>query len=80
MVRLAEIATDDWALATRALVDVGRKALADAIGLRIPIKLSEEREMWRLYCQFVRRPYDESRAARLSKFRIADGVVGQRES
>lgn len=31
---------------TRALVDVGRTAPAEGVGLRIPKELSREREMW----------------------------------
>lgn len=71
--RLAVAATDDWALATRALVDVGRTALADAISLRIPKELSKEREMWDQYCQFVRMPYKDGRSAKLEEFRLPTG-------
>jgi hypothetical protein len=67
--RLAVVTTDDWALAVRALVDVGRKPLAISLGLNIPKELSEEREMWRRYCRFVRRPYDDHRPPNLDEFR-----------
>ena len=68
--QLAVATTDDWALATRALVDIGRKPLAEALGLRIPQELSRERDMWRQYCRFVRQPYDEIHPSRLDQFRV----------
>jgi hypothetical protein len=67
--RLAVVATDDWALATRALVDVGRTSLADAVGLQIPKELTKEREMWDEYCKFVRSPYKDGRSTKLEEFR-----------
>jgi hypothetical protein len=67
--RLAVVTTDDWALAVRALVDVGRKPLAISLGLNIPKELTEEREMWRRYSRFVRRSYDEHRPPDLDEFR-----------
>jgi hypothetical protein len=70
--RLAEVASDDWAIAVRALVDVGRKALAESLGLLIPKELIREREMWRSYSRFVRRPYDDSSAATLDEFRMSE--------
>lgn len=57
--RLAVITTDDWALAVRALVDVGRKPLAAALGFQLPKAIDQEREMWQQYCRFVRRPYED---------------------
>jgi hypothetical protein len=70
---LAVVTTDDWALATRALVDIGRKPLAEALGLRIPQELSQERAMWRQYCQFVRRPYDDKLpSSKLDPFRVSE--------
>jgi hypothetical protein len=66
--QLAVITTDDWALAVRALVDVGRKPLATALGLYLPKELDKEREMWRRYSRFVRRPYSD-RPADLDEFR-----------
>lgn len=36
----------DWAGAVRALVNLGRRPLAEAVGLRMPTKLEDEREMW----------------------------------
>jgi hypothetical protein len=39
-------ATDAWSASVKAMVDIGRIPLADALGLQIPAKLSEERDMW----------------------------------
>lgn len=36
----------DWAGAVRALVNLGRRPLADAVGLRMPATLDDERQMW----------------------------------
>jgi hypothetical protein len=69
--RLAWVTTDDWALAVRALVDLGRKPLAERAGLCLPHELDREREMWIQYCQMVLWPYDASRAAGLDEFRFA---------
>jgi hypothetical protein len=67
--RLAVVTTDDWALAVRALVDVGRKPLATALSLNLPKELSREREMWNRYCRSVRQPYDSRRPPDLDEFR-----------
>jgi hypothetical protein len=67
--RLAVVTTDDWAAATRALVDEGRKTLADAVGLAIPQELELERKMWQAYSRFVRRPYQEEKSTQLDAFR-----------
>ena len=47
--RLALITTDDWAFAVRALVNLGRKPVAEGVGLCLPKELEREREMWRRY-------------------------------
>jgi hypothetical protein len=69
--RLAWTTTDDWALAVRALVDLGRKPLAESLGLRLPGELHRERDMWTRYSQMVLWPYDADRAACLDEFRVA---------
>jgi hypothetical protein len=55
--RLAVEATDDWAAAVQALVDVGRKPLAEAMSLTVPTAIEEERQMWSAVSRFSRRPY-----------------------
>jgi len=67
--RLAVVTTDDWALAVRALVDVGRKPLASALSLNLPKDLSQEREMWSRYSRYVRQPHDSRRPPNLDEFR-----------
>jgi hypothetical protein len=69
--QLAWRTTDDWALAVQALVDLGRKPLAENVGLRLPRELDREREMWSQYSQMVLYPYDTDRAACLDAFRLA---------
>jgi hypothetical protein len=76
--KLAEVATDDWALAVRALVDIGRKSLAEALGLCLPRQLSREREMWSRYSRFVRRPYSDSQVSGLDGFRMPSDGDGKR--
>lgn len=73
--RLAWVSTDDWALATRALVDLGRRPLAEGLGLNLPQELNREREMWRRYCRMVRRPYQASNSSDLDEFRLTNPEV-----
>ncbi|QYN21318.1 hypothetical protein [Amycolatopsis sp. DSM 110486] len=51
--RVAVVATDEWAGAVRAMVDLGRAPLAAAMGLTLPVRLADEREMWRATGDFV---------------------------
>jgi hypothetical protein len=67
--QLAWATTDDWALAVRALVDLGRKPLADSVCLALPRELNREREMWEQYCLAVLWPYDVDRSQGLDEFR-----------
>jgi hypothetical protein len=66
--RLAVEATDEWAAAFRGLIDIGRKPLADALGLAMPATLEQERRMWELQSRLSRRPYSASDAD-LDRFR-----------
>ncbi|GAA5193737.1 hypothetical protein GCM10023322_56350 [Rugosimonospora acidiphila] len=66
--RIAVVATDDWAAAVRAMVNVGRGPLSEAMGLRLPDGIADEREMWTLASRLVRLPFDR-RAAALDRFR-----------
>jgi len=68
--RLAWINTDDWAFTVRALVNLGRKPLAEGLGLVLPRELDREREMWLRYCQMVKEPYDKQYAHVLDEFRL----------
>ena len=44
--RAASAATDEWRFAVNALVNLGRRPLAAAYGLKMPSSLSEEKLMW----------------------------------
>lgn len=68
--RVAVVATDDWAAAVRALVDVGRLPLAEALALRLPATLDDERAMWEAAAWLARLPY---RAGRADLDRFRDG-------
>jgi hypothetical protein len=61
--RCAVSATDEWAAAVRALVNVGRHPLAASLGLDIPKELAAERVMWSLVSRIPRIPYHEHAAA-----------------
>jgi hypothetical protein len=69
--RAAVITTDDWAAAVRAMVNVGRVPLAQALGLRLPDGLADERTMWTLSSQLTRLAYDD-RATQLDKYRTSE--------
>ena len=66
---MAVVSTSYWASSVQALVNLGRKELAGAMGLRMPETLAEERTMWELLGTFVYYPYDASWSARLDQFR-----------
>jgi hypothetical protein len=55
--RLAINGTDEWAAAVRGLTDLGRKPLAEALGLVFPPSLEQERRMWELVSRQSRRPH-----------------------
>lgn len=67
--RSAVTATDEWAAAVRALVNSGRKPLADCLGLALPRTLAAERDMWAMVSRLSRIPYHE-RAAALDPYRL----------
>lgn len=69
--RSAVYATDEWAAAVRAMVNLGRKPLADALGLLIPKQLAEERIMWQLVTRMSRRPYRDAADTALAPYRTA---------
>lgn len=56
-------ATDDWAAAVRALVNVGREPLAESLGLTLPRTIEGERAMWGQVASLVARPFNARRAA-----------------
>ncbi|MFJ3714342.1 hypothetical protein [Streptomyces sp. NPDC090057] len=70
--RLAVVATDEWAGAVRAMVNLGRHPLAAALGLTVPKKVEEERAMWHLASDLVRTGFHAGLAA-LDTYRTAPG-------
>ncbi|WP_217572341.1 hypothetical protein [Streptomyces sp. GbtcB7] len=68
--RCAVSATDEWAAAVRALVNTGRKPLAESLGLVLPADIADERRMWTFVGKLSRLPYDD-RAAALNPYRNA---------
>ncbi len=69
--RVAVVATDDWAGAVRALVNLGRQPLATSIGLALPRSLDDERTMWTRFGQLATGPFRPEMAAGLTEFRRA---------
>ncbi|GAA3292037.1 hypothetical protein GCM10020218_066110 [Dactylosporangium vinaceum] len=55
--RLAVVTTDEWAAAVRAMVNVGRVAFAERLGVTLPATLEEERTMWARQSRLVRLSY-----------------------
>lgn len=72
--RIAVVTTDDWAAAVRAMVNVGRRPLTEALGLRLPARIVDERDMWASASKLARLPFDP-RAAALDRFRAGDAPV-----
>ncbi|KPI06027.1 hypothetical protein OK074_4251 [Actinobacteria bacterium OK074] len=67
--RAAVAATDEWAAGVRALVNLGRKPLADALGLVLPKNLASERAMWQLVTRMSRRHYAPAAEAAFEPYR-----------
>ncbi|WP_316521230.1 hypothetical protein [Kitasatospora brasiliensis] len=66
--RCAVAATDGWASSVRALVNTGRKPLADALGLALPTSVEDERRMWTAVTRQSLRPFGD-RSDALDAFR-----------
>lgn len=66
--RVAVVATDDWAGAVRAMVNLGRLPLTASMGLVLPKAIEDERIMWGRAVRFVLDSYS-SPAAALDEFR-----------
>jgi hypothetical protein len=66
----AVAATDEWAAAVRALVNLGRKPLADGLGLALPKSLEDERRMWRLVARMSNKPYAPAADTAFEPYRI----------
>ncbi|MDQ4052901.1 MAG: hypothetical protein M3237_09390 [Actinomycetota bacterium] len=68
---LAIFATDAWASAVKAMVDLGRLPLAQGLGLRMPDTLAEEREMWQQVGWFLGYQFNAGAVANLDPYRAA---------
>ncbi|MFF8575533.1 hypothetical protein ACF07F_24630 [Streptomyces sp. NPDC015237] len=73
--RLAAVATDEWAGAVRAMVNLGRHPLAAALGLTVPDRVEEERAMWHLVSDLVRTGFHPGQTA-LDPYRSAPAEPG----
>lgn len=72
--RVAVVATDEWAGAVRAMVNLGRQPLATALGLTLPREIEEERAMWSLTGELVGAAFHPARTA-LDTYRVTpDGA------
>ena len=67
---MAVLTSRYWSATVQALVNIGRKGLADSMGLMIPKKIEEEREMWGAVTKFVYYGYAETTVAELDKYRL----------
>lgn len=69
--RLALQSTNYWGQTTRAIVNLGRKPLAESLSLILPAELEEEREMWGAVNAFFFYEYDDKWASELNRFRVS---------
>lgn len=74
--RLAVVATDAWASAVRAMVDMGRVPLAKGLGLELPKTLAEEREMWQQVGWFLGYRFKGISVANLDSYRAPQDDEG----
>jgi hypothetical protein len=72
--RLAVSATDEWAAAVRGLADLGRKPLAESLGLALPATLEMERQMWQKVSRLGRQ-WHTPRDFELDRFRVSQAAL-----
>ena len=68
--KLAILNTRYLSSVVQAIVNVGRVELAKKMGLRIPRKLQDEREMWELMFSFVEERFEEEYVSDLDSYRL----------
>jgi hypothetical protein len=73
--RSAVTSSSYWDTTVQALVNLGRKPLAAALGLSLPASIEKEREMWTLVIAFNFYGYKPEWADQLDEFRIGSGGV-----
>lgn len=69
--RLIYAAVRSWRSALRAVVDLGRAPLADALKLSLPVSIEQEQEMWKTVVWALRDRHKPS-IIQLEKFRTAE--------
>jgi hypothetical protein len=69
--RLLHAAVRSWRSATRAVVDLGRAPLADALKLSLPVSIEREQEMWKTLVWALRDRHEPS-ITQLQRFRTDD--------
>lgn len=67
----AVTSTANWRASVQALVNVGRKPLAEALGLELPQDLALERDMWRKIGWLTKYRYNQQLAPLLRPYRRA---------
>lgn len=68
-----------WGQAVRAVVNLGRKPLASALGLRMPRTIAAEREMWESFGSFVADSFEADSARDLNRWRLPpEGSSGRK--
>jgi len=67
----AVTATTNWRSSVQALVNVGRKPLAEALGLELPQDLARERDMWRKVGWLTKYRYNDQLVSLLQPYRRA---------
>lgn len=72
---LAVRSTDNWHQAMQALVNLGRKPLADSLNLALPSTIEAEREMWRSVGWLIKGQYNGQISKRLQPFSSAAVAV-----
>jgi hypothetical protein len=79
--RASIMATDVWAAAVRAMVDLGRVPLARSVGLNLPESLEEERAMWQDLGWLTAFPYRQEVAKQIDRWRTSTvGSSGKEKS
>lgn len=67
--QMAVVASRYWSATVQALVNLGRKDLAESMGLELPKKIDKEREMWGVVTKFVFYGHAKTTGSKLDKFR-----------
>ncbi len=72
--------TTYWHSAVRAMVNIGRKGLAEHLGLQLPATLEQERQMWEAVAALNFYPFDPEWSNVLDEFRLKPGAISSQEA